>query len=353
MFTVNLKNGKKYLTLLTIGIIVSCTGILDSSNHAQANVKSSFITTSSKAASSDLKRYKTTEKVSLFSNASNKSKVLTTIPKSTVLTPINKINGWFKVKYNNKVGWVSEEFLFEYLELKRYQTMEPVVLRNSHSSDSKKILTIPKSKMIMSAIKYNDWHQVRYDEWTGWISGKHLRFHEEIKYFKTNKALTLYSSHSTNSKKLATLSKSTIVSSNKKYGGWYQTSYDKKTGWILAKYIKTYTFPKPNETDYGPLVKNIYTKANVDVFAMKESGSFYGIKKGLQHSYSEENDRFLMRGDNLESYTVAAQAFSKMTGHPDVNGFRLALMSIPLNKLVSYRGLEFRMDGGGAIGVNF
>lgn len=353
MFIVDFKSTKKYLTLLTVGIIVSCTGAPYLSSHVQAKEKSSFMMTSSKATTSDLKRYKTHEKVSLFSNASNKSKVLTTIPKSTVFTPLNKINGWFKVKYNNKTGWVSKEYVLEYLELKRYQTIESAVLRSNPSSSSKKILTIPKSKMIMSAIEENGWYQVMYnDEKRGWISGKQLKFREEMKYFKTTQVLNLYSTPSIKSKKLVTLPKSVIVSSDQKHDGWYKINYDKKTGWILAKDIKSYIFPKPNAMDYGALVKDIYAKANVMVFTIKESGSFYTGKKGFGHAYSKEDNSFLITGNNLESYTLAAQALSKMTGNPNVDGIRLALISCHVNEVVSYQELDFSADGK-AISVYF
>lgn len=73
--------------------------------------------------------------------------MLATNPRKTVITPSHKTNGWFKINYNEKTGWVSEEYFLEYLELKRYQTMESVALRSSPSSSSKKILTITKSKM--------------------------------------------------------------------------------------------------------------------------------------------------------------------------------------------------------------
>lgn len=224
MFIGNFKQTKKYLILSSVGIVVSCTGILHAYDYVQANdnvqvkVKSSFMTTSSKATSSDSKRYRAYEKVSLFSSASKKSKVLATIPRKTVITPSHKTNGWFKINYNEKTGWVSEEYFLEYLQLKRYQTMESAALRSNPSSSSKKILTISKSKMIMSAIEENGWYQVMYnDEKRGWISGKQLKFREEMKYFKTTQVLNLYSKPSIKSKKLVTLPKSVIVSSDQKH----------------------------------------------------------------------------------------------------------------------------------------
>lgn len=55
MSIVNLKSVKKYLTLLTVGLIVSCTGASYPSNHAQAKEKSSFMTTSLKKQHQTLK----------------------------------------------------------------------------------------------------------------------------------------------------------------------------------------------------------------------------------------------------------------------------------------------------------
>ncbi|WP_214850717.1 SH3 domain-containing protein [Exiguobacterium sp. s193] len=353
MFTIDFKHTKKYLVLLSAGIIISCTGASYSSNHVQAKEKSSFMTTSSKAATSGQKKYRAYDKVSLFSNSSKKSKVLATIPRKTVITPINKINGWFKIKNNNKTGWVSEEYFLEYFELKKYQTTEAVELRSDPSSSSKKIMTIPKSKIIMSAIEDNGWYQVMYNgKKRGWISGKHLRFREEMKYFETTKALNLFSTRSTKSKKLDTLPKSVVVSSDQKHDGWYKINYDKKTGWILAKNTKPHTFSKPDAMDYGPLVKDIYAKAKPDLFVIKESGSFYVSRKGLAHVYSKEDNRFLIMGSSLESFTLAAQALSKMTGNPDVNGLRLALMSCRMIETVSYKELDFASDGN-SIAVYF
>lgn len=345
MSMVNLKNVKKYLTLLTVGLIVSCTGASYPSNHVQAKEKTSIMI-NSKAVNADLKRYRAYDKVSMFSNTSRKSKVLATLPRKTIITPINKINGWFKIKYNNKVGWVPEENFLEYFELKKYQTTEAVALRSGPSSSSKKMMTIPKSKIIMSAIQDNGWYQVMYnDEKRGWISGKYLRFREELKYFKTTKALNLFSTRSTKSKKLATLQKSVVVASDQEHDGWYKINYDNKTGWILAKNIKPHTFSKPDAMNYGPLVQDIYTKSNPNLFVIKESGSFYVSKKGFGHVYSKEDDIFLISGSNLESFTLAAQALSKMTGNPDVNGLQLALMSCRMIETVSYKELDFASDG--------
>lgn len=352
MSIVNLKNVKKYLTLLTVGLIVSCTGASYPSNHVQAKEKSSFMTTSLKEAISDSKRYRSYEKSSMFSNTSKKSKLITTIPRKTIITPIHKIDGWFKVKYNNKIGWVSEYDFHEYFELKRYQTTESLALRSSPSSSSKKILTVPKSKIIMSAIEDNGWYQVMYADKKGWLSGKHLRFREGMNYFKTSKALSLYSTYSTKSKKLVNLPKSVVISSNQKHDGWYKTSYGKKIGWVQAKDIKPHTFPKPDAMDYGVLVKDDYAKANLLMFTIKESGSFYGTKKGFGHSYDIDSNRFMITGFNTESYTLAAKALSKMTGIPDFDGYRLALMSCRVDAYVSYRGLDFDHDGA-VIAIDF
>lgn len=81
------------------------------------------------------------------------------------------------------------------------------------------------------------------------------------KKFVTTTTVSVLSSASTKGKVLTKIPRSKIVSSNKSVSGWYQVTYNGKTGYVSGKYLKAYVAPKTTKFK----AKKYVTKDNLSL----------------------------------------------------------------------------------------
>ncbi|WP_099203145.1 C40 family peptidase [Miniphocaeibacter massiliensis] len=135
--------------------------------------------------------------------ANTSSKVLTTIPKGTKVSGTES-DGWVKVKYNGKTGYVS----------KSYISSTEVKVEQTKPAEEKPTETKPVEKTV-----------------SGWV--------------KSN--LNLRKSANTSSSILATIPKGTKVSGTE-INGWVKVKYSGKTGYVSKSYISS-TEVKPDSNN--------------------------------------------------------------------------------------------------------
>ena len=117
------------------------------------------------------------------SSASTSSSIIATIPKGTKIEIIEKTSStWYKVKYNNKTGYVSSQ----YVTLNNDSSQPPtnitygvtttnLNMRSSASTSSSIIATIPKGTKIEILEKNsNGWYKVKYNNKTGYASSDYI-----------------------------------------------------------------------------------------------------------------------------------------------------------------------------------
>lgn len=87
------------------------------------------------------------------------------------------------------------------------------------------------------------------------------------KTYVTTQALNLRATASTKGKVLKVIPKGTQITASVKYGPWYKTSYQGKTGYVSGAYLKSVTYPKrTNPTIYSGTPKKMTlaeTKAHI------------------------------------------------------------------------------------------
>lgn len=98
----------------------------------------------------------TTGGVNLRSQANTKSKVLVTLKKNTKLTILKKENGWLKVQYGKKVGYVSAKYVkvTSNSSSKPVENKKPVTNSNSNSANKKPTSNITKG---MDLRQFDKW----------------------------------------------------------------------------------------------------------------------------------------------------------------------------------------------------
>ena len=196
----------------------------------------------------------TMENLNLRDKASTSGRILTTIPKGKTVTILSEKdeNGWYKVSYDGKTGYVSRSYLTTSNSTpavsKTGTATENLNLRDKASTSGKILTTIPKGKTvtILSEKDENGWYKVSYGGKTGYVSGSYLTTSPSGSTTITTKTgtatenLNLRNQASLSGKILTTIPKGKTVTilSEKDENGWYKVSYDGKTGYAISNYIK-------------------------------------------------------------------------------------------------------------------
>ena len=196
----------------------------------------------------------TMENLNLRDKASTSGRILTTIPKGKTVTILSEKdeNGWYKVSYDGKTGYVSRSYLTTSNSTpavsKTGTATENLNLRDQPGTSGKILTTIPKGKTvtILSEKDENGWYKVSYGGKTGYVSGSYLTTSPSGSTTITTKTgtatenLNLRNQASLSGKILTTIPKGKTVTilSEKDENGWYKVSYDGKTGYAISNYIK-------------------------------------------------------------------------------------------------------------------
>lgn len=252
-------------------------------------------TSGSSMTSSSTTRMQTTYALNMRAAAGTSHRILLTIPKGKTLTPIQTNGSWTKVSYGGKTGWVHNDYL------KKTSTTTPSTpptapevtpnattakttvnlnLRTSNSTKGRILLTIPKGKTV-TVIKVNgSWSQVKYGTKIGYVANTYLKSTGATtspmptvpstpstpstppsentidQQFVTTANLNMRKGAGIGYALVATIPNGTTVKATKKSGTWYQVSYNGKSGYVSAGYLKqTTTTPSepvaPNDGDAG------------------------------------------------------------------------------------------------------
>ncbi|MED1468608.1 SH3 domain-containing protein [Bacillus salipaludis] len=121
------------------------------------------------------------------------SDILTTIPKNTKVTPAYKTdNGWYKITYNGKVGYVPNSNLQEFknestepdntgkmehpIVNETYMASEDINFRTDSNLEASVLTTIPKGTIMIPTSKTDDnWYKLSYQGKEGYVSGKFIQ----------------------------------------------------------------------------------------------------------------------------------------------------------------------------------
>ncbi len=205
----------------------------------------------------------------LRSEPSSASEILTSIPSGTVLTITEFKDGYGKTTYNGLTGWVSANYLVKAGDVVgpivtngRYQvtTKDPnsaLILREEPSASSRRLDIVPNGAIVTITEVYNGFGKTTYNGQTGWLSLLYLTALEDgdnrigsyqVTTAETN--LVLREKPSTDSLKLTSIPKGTIIYISEVKDGWGKTRYNGLDGWVAMNYL-TFVSDSDIATDTG------------------------------------------------------------------------------------------------------
>ena len=133
------------------------------------------------------------------------------------------------------------------------------------STNGEKVLTIPKGKEVIYLAKKGDRYKIQYGNRTAWVSADQIKVSPKPaspvvevnkNWITTPTTLNMRDSSSTAGKVIATIPKGTILTSVSEKDGWYEVSYEGKTGYVSAAYL--YELTKENAEKIATLEKKPY-----------------------------------------------------------------------------------------------
>ena len=143
------------------------------------NGKESWVCKSYLKKVSDNNTLYTSENVNLRMSASINSIKICTIPKNAKVSVLsyNSNKTWAQVKYNNKSGWVSAEYLTSKAtqDYKLGNTIDRVNLRDEPSLDGNKLLTMPSGASLKIYEEKNGWLKVSYNNIVGYCAAVYVK----------------------------------------------------------------------------------------------------------------------------------------------------------------------------------
>lgn len=207
-------------------------------------------------------------------------RVLLTIPKGTALTPIQSTGSWTKVSYGGQTGWVHNDYLQKSStssSAEKSTTVTPSAvtaqtkanlnLRSSKSTKTTVVLTIPKGKTVTVLAVEGSWSKVKYGSKTGYVANTYLTTSGAAtpmtptteqtmdQSFVTTANLNVRQGAGIGYALVTTIPNGTVVKATKQSGSWYYVTYNGKSGYVSAGYLKetstTPSDPAPNEGDAG------------------------------------------------------------------------------------------------------
>ncbi|TYU48794.1 SH3 domain-containing protein, partial [Listeria monocytogenes] len=191
-----------------------------------------------------LKTYYTKDNLNLRSEAKWDSEVAQKVQKGEKVTVNLKtsVNGWYQVTYGGKTGYMllNDNYLVDQpLNMKTYYTVRGLNLRNEAKWDSSVNQTVPEGAAVKVEMDTNNgiWYKVTYQNKTGYIplTDDYLSTTTVLKTYYTKDNLNLRSEAKWDSEVAQKVQKGEKVTVNLKtsVNGWYQVTYDGKTGYML------------------------------------------------------------------------------------------------------------------------
>ena len=211
----------------------------------------------------------TADKLRLRAAASTSSAILAAAPKGAAITLLSaEENGWYKVSYRNKEGYMSAQWLSvtqaytpaaeepaedpagdadaaKAPETTTSAAPAPVVtasvlnVRSEPGTDAERVGTLKKGAEVVINETLDGWYLITAGDLTGYVSAEYISLDGTV----PEEGLVLYSALNvrtgpgTSYSRIGTLKMGSTVTVLGESGGWYKVSSGSLTGYASAKYI--------------------------------------------------------------------------------------------------------------------
>ena len=269
--------------------------------------------------------------LNMRSGPSTSYSVIQTLSRDTQVEVISVENGWAKIKYNSKIGYVSNQYLSDKKEESttqiKYVNATSLNMRSGPSTNYSVIQTLSRDTQVEVISVENGWAKIKYNSKIGYVSNQYLSDKKEesttqIKYVNAT-SLNVRSGPATTYKILSTYKygqevKVISISEDKE---WAKIIYNDGYAYVSNKYLVD-TLPS-NTEDNNPSAGTItgtYEDVNCSFIAMvdyeyKLSQQGYNkIRANLSTNYSNSSAYIKATREDLSKYLNPETFSTNATG---------------------------------------
>jgi len=256
--------------------------------------------------------------VNMRKDAGTKYDVVVTLAEGTQVNVLGEKGDWYKVSFEDFSGYMSKDYVA--VDLKGVVTGSVVNVRKGASTDTKVITSLKKGTVVDILDGTDGWYKIKYKDIVGYMSQKYIDTEsvlvavdadddnnttsptvaptpraEENKElgdgYVTASVLNFRSEKSTSSKSniIAKIPRDTKVYVFYEEDGWYYIEYKDKKGWVSAEYIKlsensgsssddNSSTPDTSENNSSTENNNVSTVSSKQLEVVEYAKKFLGIK---------------------------------------------------------------------------
>ena len=208
-----------------------------------------YIKDTEAAPATETKTVYTTGDLHVRAKPTKNSEKLGVLKKGTAVETTGMKDGWYKITYKGKTGYISGKYVTTTkpgtAETTIVYTTANLNVRDKATTEGKKLGVLKKGTAVETTGLKNGWYTIKYNGKTGYISAKYTTEVKPgtekpttpaTKTVYTTSDLNVRAEPNKNAKKLGVLKKGTEVKTITLKNGWYSIAYNGKTGYISAKY---------------------------------------------------------------------------------------------------------------------
>ena len=217
--------------------------------------------------SSYIQKQVNTNGLNMRSGPGTSYRILTTISKGTKLDVISESNGWSKINYDGRIGYVYSTYLDDisptYTNLiSKTVNTNGLNVRSGPSTSYSVVGSLSEGDKVSVISESNGWSKILYNNKERYVSSRYLGSQEsetdsndtpvikETKIVNTD-SLNVRSGPSTSYSKLGSLSKGNKVSVISESNGWSKILYNEKEAYVSSEYLDS----QESDSDTTPVIK--------------------------------------------------------------------------------------------------
>ena len=284
-----------------------------------------------------------TNGLNMRSGASTSYRVITTLNKGTKVEVISESNGWSKIKYDGRLGYVYSIYLDDIKPSYTNTTTKTVNtnslnVRSGPSTSNSIVGKLSKGTKVSVISDSNGWSKILYNNKECYVSSRYLDSKssssdnsnnnssnstiKETKEVNTD-SLNVRTGPSTSYSKLGTLSKGTKVGVISESNGWSKILYNNKEAYVSSQYLSKISSGSTDDNTSNTVKET--KEVNTDSLNVRSGPSTSYSKLGTLSKgtkvgvISESNGWSKILYNNKEAY-VSSQYLSKISsGSTDDN----------------------------------